>query len=149
MFSLSHTFCIVPLTFSYHHYHVRCQAVKVFYSLSKDLQLRHKFIFNEKAVSLLVLMGRETFVELTYGRSIARVFRSLCKEAPITLKLVREGIVVSLQWLLQYNDPAIRHLCTESLCYLFEHDEVVKELVYGASGTLSIPSQCPINVFPL
>jgi len=86
----------------------------------------------------MVLMGRETFVDLNYGRSISKVFRSLCKEASIAPKLVREGIVISLQWLLQYDDPAIRHLCTESLCYLFEHDEVVKELVYGASGTFCI-----------
>ena len=91
-------------------------------------------------------MGRETFVEVEYGRSIAKVFRSLCKEASITPKLVREGIVVSLQWLLQYDDPAIRHLCTESLCHLFEHDEVVKELVYSSSGTLTTPSRS--NVTP-
>ena len=78
---------------------IRGQSVKAFHSLSKDLQLRHKVVYNEKAVSLLLLLGRDHYDDVSYGRYLARVYRSLCKEALISAKLVREGVVESIQHL--------------------------------------------------
>jgi hypothetical protein len=118
---------------------IRGQSVKAFHSLSKDLQLRHKVVYNEKAVSLLLLLGRDHYDDVSYGRYLARVYRSLCKEALISAKLVREGVVESIQHLTavragQDQDQVIVHYCMESLCSLFDNDEVVHDLVNGNNG---------------
>ena len=114
---------------------IRGQSVKAFHSLSKDLQLRHKVVYNEKAVSLLLLLGRDHYDDVSYGRYLARVYRSLCKEALISAKLVREGVVESIQHLTAVRaDQVIVHYCMESLCSLFDNDEVVHDLVNGNNG---------------
>jgi hypothetical protein len=117
---------------------IRNLAVRVYYSLAKDQQLRPKLFYNEKATSLLLRMGTDDYLDTSYGQGIARVYRMLSREIPICSRLVNGGMVQCLRYLLERDDAVIRHRCTETLCTLFELDDVVGDLVhsYGAVEVL-------------
>jgi len=112
---------------------IRCYAVRAFHSLTKDMQLRAKLFFNETALTLLLKTGRSAYLDVVYGRSVARVYRALSRESGVCYRLVTGGIVDSIRHLVEREDTAILHHCTEALCTLFEETDIVKDLV-DASG---------------
>ena len=65
---------------------------------------------------------------------MARVYRALSRESGVCLRLVKGGVVDSIRHLLEREDAAILHHCTEALCTLFEEADIVADLVAAAGA---------------
>ena len=119
---------------------IRCFAAKVFYSLAKDTQLRPKIFANDKALILLLKMGKDAFLDIQYGQSVARAYRSLIKEVTVVhfTKLVKWGIIDSIRHLLEREDHVIRICCTETLCSLFEIDDCIRDGMVGEEVNMGV-----------
>ena len=115
---------------------VRLCAVKAIFNLARDMNCREKIV-NANAISVIIKISTEKFENMVLGRTSSRILRIICGDERLAGKLVRDGIIRALMALLRTEDAVIQQYCAESICSLFQTEEVMPKLIeHGAVGIL-------------
>lgn len=114
---------------------VRTLAIKALYNLSRDVACRVKIVAGN-AVSVILKICMEKFTNVDMGRTAAKTLRILCGDLNTAHKLISDGIVRALMSLLRTDDGVIQQYCAESICALFQMEDVLDRLV--EQGAVSV-----------
>jgi hypothetical protein len=115
---------------------VRLCAIKAIFNLVREDSCRERLV-NANAIAVIIKISVEKFQNIAVGRTAGRILRFICKDEKIARKLVKDGIIRALMALLKTEDGVIQQNCAESICSLFQTEEVMGKLVeQGAVGIL-------------
>jgi hypothetical protein len=148
---------------------VQTSSVRAFYNLALSDTCRVRIV-NANAVKVIVQICSDQIKNVGLGRTAARILQLLCSDSRIVSKLVKDGIIKALMNLLLSDDDVIGQKCAESICSLFQTEDVKSRLIeQGAVSILvklsesttmavtsewcsfalyhlAVSSQCPLNV---
>jgi uncharacterized membrane protein YgcG len=125
---------------------IRIQSAKCFLFLSKDRNFRKKIIRSDAFLLIMdtakssvalhnsishseVGSGEKKRLAAELGQILAKILRILCSDLELGEKLVYSDVGSALISLLHSDDIMIQQFVTESLCSLFQKEELLKKLI--------------------